>query len=178
MNQHRARQLIRSRERVTVRIAGGDRHYLQIVGQSGPQFGCLVSTTAATQILEYEAEDLVHVAEEATPAPVGIEPLVFSTNESDRILVEYDGHNGIAEAVLLLRGYRARFGYQKPKSTTVETRHVRIKWIDGERFGGADHDRNMAGRSFRLDRVKWIELHPESDACPTWTGEQYERGMP
>lgn len=84
----------------------------------------------------------------------------------------------LTEAVLLAWrfGLRAQLGYQKPTSPTVETRNVRIGRIqEGNSLVCEDLDR-QAPRSFRLDRLRWLSLHPDETHYPCWLPEAGDYG--
>ena len=177
-----ARKAIAVREQIQVRIGTGDPVFLQVVLQQGAKFSALVSTPDATTVTTFDSIDLSMVL--VVKGGPQIEPIRFSADPADIVDARVFGHNGIAEAVVLLAafGLPAQFGYTKPAKGKTrprrELRDVRLQWCDGERFGGADYSRNMAGRSFRLDRVDTMQLGPKATAAPVWTGDEYVRGLP
>ena len=57
-------------------------------------------------------------------------------------------------------------------------RWARLERAAGVLFYGLDYDRELAMRSYRLDRVGWISLARAAVYAPIWTGDQYTRGTP
>lgn len=174
MTPQDARELLASHSRAKITLKG-ESWWLQPVFQDGPNFHCLISDAKGTRILEIESSDLAVYA--LSGEVVEVEPLIFKVGKIVATSTR-GGHNGIAAAILIMSWYSqpAKFFYQKPKTTGPEGRHVRLKWALGEKFGGEDYARGMAGRAFRLDRTSMAGLSAEATVCPVFTEGEYRSG--
>ena len=175
---HEAQKLAASRLRVQIvkKRSEGDL-WLQPVLQVDDAMLCVVSSATGSRVLKYGDPELEGYRV-ARPGGTYVAPLDLGM-DVEAIRAKHDGHNGIAEAALLLASLKlpCEFGYNAPRKP-MAVRHVDLTWANGELFGGEDNDRGGARRSFRLDRVDHLQLCRTATSYPQWTGNTYMRGMP